>query len=136
MKKKGQLSLEYLLLLLASFSVFAMLFPLLNNVYQAALFGFDSANARSFTALLQNSVNEMSFQADGSRHFVSAHPSSNWKISCLGKILSVEVAGPESKKKQFRVLFPNELKELNLAIEKQTDFLLEKSSGKITLVHN
>lgn len=130
----GQLSLEYLLILLAAFSVFAVLIPLMNSVYSAGLFGLDSVNASHFSLSLQEGIEEMGFQADGSRTLVSANPLYQWKLLSKDDLLEVVVTGPDLRKKTFEVKFPNSISQINLQLDSKKDFLLERVSGKILFV--
>ncbi len=135
MRCSGQLSLEYLLLLLAVLAVFAALLPLLDQTFKASLFGLDSVNAKYFQNELQHSVNEMDFQADGSKTILEAKPLGQWIVSSSDKILSIKVQGPGTEKK-FEVFFPNKLVIENKVLSDNTSFLLSKNSGKIILEYN
>ncbi len=135
MRCNGQLSLEYLLLLLAVLAVFAALLPLLDQTFKASLFGLDSVNAKYFQNKLQHSVNEMDFQANGSKTILEAEPLGQWIVSSSGKILSIKVQGPETEK-SFEVFFPNKLVIESKALSDNTSFFLSKVSGKIILEYN
>jgi len=135
MRCNGQLSLEYLLLLLAVLAVFAALLPLLDQTFKVSLFGLDSVNAKYFQHSLQHSVNEMNFQADGSKTILEAKPLGQWIVSSSGKILSIKVQGPETEK-LFEVFFPNNLTIENKVISDNSFFYLSKDSGKIIFEYN
>ena len=132
----AQLSLEYLLLLAAVLGLFAVLLPLLNNVYSTSLFALDSLNAKRFCLSLQEAIEEMSFQADGSVNSIEARPLSQWNLSSSGKQLLVAVQGPNLVEKKFSVSFPNQVKISPISINSKTGFLLKKHSAKILLEHN
>lgn len=136
MQSSGQLSLEYLLLLAAVLCVFALLLPLLNNVFQLCLFGLDSVNAKRFSAELQENVSQMSFQADGAAAIIEASPMLPWEISSDGNTLSVSVQGMDGNEKSFSVSFPNEIKFSGALLEGKKSFFLRKSSGKILLEYD
>ena len=135
MRCRGQLSLEYLILLAAVLAVFAMLLPLLSNIYSHGLFALDSINAKQFAVSLQQHANEMQFQADGAVASISVKPFDNWSIRSGSKQFFVAVPGPEGKSNEFAVDFPNEieLQPATLGREKETRFTLQKCSGRITL---
>ena len=133
---KGQLSLEYLLLLLAVLSVFAVLLPLLNTVFELSLFGLDSVNGKRFSFQMQESLAKMSFQADGSITSIEANPFGKWRIHSKGEELFVAVKGPGEREKLFTILFPNSLQMQETIVEGKTSFLLKKLGGKILLEHN
>ena len=135
MRCNGQLSLEYLLLLLAVLAVFAALLPLLDQTFKVSLFGLDSVNAKYFQNKLQHFVNEMDFQADGSKTILEANPLGQWTVSSSGKTLSIKVHGPETEK-TFEVFFPNELNLKKQTLSSNAFFSLSKDSGKIILEYN
>ena len=136
MRCSGQLSLEYLLLLLALLAVFAALLPLVDQTYKAGLFGLDSVNAKRFTQRLQSHVEEMSFQADGSLALIEAQPLEQWRISSSGKRLSLTVLGPDGREKAFAVEFPNEPGHADIILDDAATFALRKASGKIFLEYD
>lgn len=136
MFQKAQLSLEYLLLLAVSLSIFAMLLPLLNTVYSAALFGLDSANAKAFSQELKESIGELSFQGNGAAIVFEATALAKWKLVSEGNELHIFVVGPEGREKEFVVFFPNKPGLFSKTIEGKASFLLRKESGKILLEHN
>jgi uncharacterized protein (UPF0333 family) len=141
MRCRGQLSLEYLILLAAVLAVFAMLLPLLSSIYSHGLFALDSINAKQFAVSMQQHVNEMRFQADGAIASFSVKPFNNWGIRSNAKQFFVAVPDPEGKPKEFAVDFPNEieLQPATLGKEKETQFTLQKGkkrAGEITLEYN
>ncbi len=135
---RGQLSLEYLILLAAVLAVFAMLLPLLGSIYSHGLFALDSINAKQFTASLQQHANEMQFQADGAIASFSVLPFTKWNIHSTAEQFFVTVPDPEGKPKEFAVDFPNEieLQPATLSKEKETNFVMQKQLGEITLEHD
>lgn len=135
---RGQLSLEYLILLAAVLAVFAMLLPLLGSIYSHGLFALDSINAKQFTASLQQHADEMRFQADGAIASFSVLPFNNWGIRSNAKQFFVAVPDPEGKPKEFAVDFPNEIELQPATLEKgkETHFVLQKRSGRILLEYN
>ena len=137
MRCHGQLSIEYLLLLLALLAVFAALLPLVDQTYKAGLFGLDCVNAKRFTQQLQSHVEEMSFQADGSLALIEVQPLEQWRISPSGKTLALNVLGPGGREKRFAVGFPNELMPTGIVLlDGKATFALRKASGKIFLECN
>jgi len=135
MNSGGQLSLEYLLLLAAAFAVFALLLPLLNSVFEASVFGLDSVNANRFSNSLQNLVDEMGFQADGSISLIKANPMQTWNFYSVDNNLVIEVEGDNVQKK-FEVAFPNKLFFKPVSFSEKKFFSLKKQHGKILLEHN
>lgn len=135
MRKKAQLSLEYLLLLAAVLCIFALLLPLLNNVFQLCLFGLDSVNAKRFSEEMQGTVARMSFQADGSAATIEANSLLPWKIASSGEKLLILVQGRDANK-SFGVSFPNKLEAQGALVLGKKSFFLKKASGKILLEYD
>jgi len=133
MQHSGQLSLEYLILLAAALFAFAVLLPLLNQTYEAALFGLDCASAKSFASSLKHSVAGMSVQADGASKILEASPVGEWQLSSLGSQLAIEVQGPGGASKIFHVAFPGQLTFPKTALSGPAKLRLSKNKGKILL---
>jgi len=135
--QRGQLSLEYLLLLLAVFAVFSFLVPLLTKVYNVALFGLDSANAKQFTQSIASAVDEMRFLSDGSAKSIVAKPFTSWVVSSNGKGFTVTVKSePLAAEKQFVVALPNKLDLQELSFQGSMLFLVKKSGGTVLIEYN
>jgi len=131
----GQVSLEYLLLLLAVLAIFAALLPLLNSVYGLSLFALDSVNAKHFAFSLENAATEVSFQADGASRSVEARPLSSWRFSSSGNTVEILVHGP-SGEKSFTVIFPNELAPETISFSSEQSFFVRNQNGLVLLEHN
>ena len=126
----GQVSLEYLLLLLCIFSVFAFLLPVIANVFDLCVFGLDVANAANFSSSLKQEVEEILFQGDGAAAIVHAKPLGNWIVFSSDNTVFVEVQGSETTK-VFSVEFPNQVGFFKERLSSQTSFVVRKVSGKI-----
>lgn len=133
LKCRGQLSLEYLLVIASALAVFALLLPLLVQVFQAGVFGLDCVNAGRFSNEMRLAVNEMSFQGSGSVKSIEARPLGEWVVSSEGREFSVLVHGPGGREKAFSISFPN-----NVFVQRETfsaskAFVLKTESGKVLL---
>ena len=134
MRARCQLSLEYLLLLAVSFSILALMLPLLQGVYSSALHAMDAGNAGRFAASLQQGVDELSFLGDGSKISASPAPFTRWAVYGEGKSLVVSVEGGVYRSaRAFRVFFPNEVSFGRVEFSGKKGFLLEKEAGAIHL---
>jgi len=136
MGQKGQLSLEYLILLVAILSAFAVLLPVMNGVYNAGLFGLDSVNAKGFAFSMQEAIGEIGFQADGASTMLEARPFGKWLVFGSGKDFVVIVQSQTGKEKRFTVKFPNNVWFSKAEIGSKTAFYLRKDSGKILLEYS
>ncbi|MBN2067423.1 MAG: hypothetical protein JW744_03075 [Candidatus Diapherotrites archaeon] len=130
---RGQLSLEYLLLLLAAASVFAAILPLLSGVFSLGVFALDSVQAGQFSSHLQEIVNEMQFQADGSCISLSARPFGKWRFTQEERALLIYALGPDGNEKEFTVSFPNDFAFQEKVLESEAEFVLRRDSGRILL---
>lgn len=126
----GQVSLEYLLLLLCIFSIFVLLLPLLSSVFALCVFGLDAANAKNFSVSLEQAVWEASFQGSGSVSVVRARPVGDWVVYSSGRVLFVEVSGPGSLK-VFSVEFPNSLGFFRKSFSGESLFLVRNEHGRV-----
>lgn len=136
-KEHAQLSLEYLLLLLAVLGVFAFILPLLSSVYRLGLFGLDSANAESFAARVGETVSEMRFLANGSSKAIEAKPFTQWTVSCTGRLFTVSVTGASPRqRKEFSAEFPNALHSRESTFQGKKVFLVRKSGNRVSVEYN
>ncbi len=135
--QRGQLSIEYLLLLLAVMAVFAFLLPLLNHVYHLALFGFDSANAGRFVQSVDAAVAQMRFLADGSAKTITAYPSIPWTVYAEGKSFTVVVKDSQlAAEKRFVAPFPNAVRLQPRSFSESRDFLIKKSDSEVLIEYS
>jgi uncharacterized protein (UPF0333 family) len=135
MQCTAQLSLEYLILLAAALSAFAVLLPILNQTYEASLFAIDCANAKSFANGLQNSIQEISIQAEGASKTIEANPLGQWHLSSNEEELTIKVQGPNNASKTFLVHFPGK-QPSPILLSGPTRLRLSKKSGRILLEHS
>ena len=66
-KMRGQISLEYMIVLSALFSVILVFMPMISETYDAGLFAVDVLNAKQFSNDFSNSLSELNFFSDGAR---------------------------------------------------------------------
>jgi hypothetical protein len=132
-EKSAQLSLEYIILLLAFFSVFALVFPLLQDSYSLAVFGFDSMQASAFSKEFAERVSMLSILADGSYFSIEAWPLSEWIVKADGNVFSVSLNRPG--RREPRVFSLGLSQELNFEkrVSKKTSFFLSKQDGFLTV---
>lgn len=128
--RKAQLSLEYLLLLSAFFSVLLLLMPLIQQSYALALFGLDARQAVSFSKEFSETVAQLSVLADGSSLSIDAAPLGEWVVFARGKKLVVSIYSESLEKTKTidATLVSNVFFEKTFS-EKTTIVLKKENSG-------
>lgn len=134
---KGQLSLEYIIILAAFFSFLALLFPQLERVFYAGIFSTDVKNAENFLHSFENSARLLSVLGEGSEQRISARIFTSWEIYLEGNKLIVLVKSKElGKEKKLSA-------ELNAGISMQKisgtggiSLKLVKGSRGISIINN
>lgn len=132
---RGQLSLEYIILLAAFFSCLLFLIPAINNTIQTAKFGLDVRNAEQFIDDLKLGIERMNVLGEGSSLRLSSNVINHWELKNeeMKLILIVESSELGREKKLEREvnadfsIFP-------LKAENEINLKLVKNSGKVSVV--
>src|SRR3989338_8031459 len=93
MRRKGQLSLEFLILasaLLAFFAVFASAF---SGIKDSALTVIDVRNAKAFSSEANEKAQALALLGDGSEKPVSANAVSEWRLEAGASKTFIAVSG-------------------------------------------
>ncbi len=131
---RGQLSIEYLLLLAAFFSAILVFMPTIASLHANAVFASDMRNAQNFIDQLQNASEKMLVLGSGSQMEVDAQILTSWELGINGAkaILKVESKNiAKSKTLTAELAAP-----LNFAQKTfNSDFklVLKNNNGKITI---
>jgi hypothetical protein len=134
MESKGQLSLEYLLLLAAFFSVLLLFVPLISEIYHVGIFGLDARNAKTAAFSIQQTLNDFSLLADGSSKSFKLKPLLEWRISFKGQRMVFSVYSAKlNKEKTFSMSFSSKTVNSTKTISKETEMLLIKKSGTVLI---
>lgn len=131
--QRAQLSLEYLLLLAAFFSVLLLVLPLIARTFELALFGFDSRQAVSFSKEFAETVAQLSILSDGSVLPVEATPMHDWIVSVSGGKLSVSLSSPELGKTKTIETGLVSVFSFKKSFGEKEVFLLKKKNGALTV---
>ena len=130
--ENGQVSLEFLIVLLGFAGIFAALLPFYANAYEASVFAMDSVKAKSFADSIREKVSELNSLGNDSSFLVAAEPSLKWKIFSEKSTLAVSVKSEKlAKEKTFEIPFPNEVRFPGIEIDARKAFVLKKASGKV-----
>ncbi|HZX34005.1 MAG TPA: hypothetical protein VFF09_01355 [archaeon] len=134
MRRKGQLSLEFLILasaLLAFFAVFAAAF---SGMRDSALAAIDVRNAKSFSYEANEKAQALALLGEGSEKPIGVNAIAEWRLESGGGGAFLLIPGPGGK--NFSVAFPE-----NISVRLRSgtfsgsrSFTLKKSGGKIILL--
>jgi len=132
MNQNAQVSLEYLLVLLAFLGVFAAMLPFAVSAYHAGIFAIDSASANNFAEQLSSEISDLGVLSENSGKKIIARPFLEWSFHSEKKILFLSVKSTAlSREKHFSVSFPNEISFSEKTFSEKTVFLLEKTGSKL-----
>ena len=97
--KRGQLSLEFLLLVAAFFSFLLLMLPAIRDVLQLGSLGVDVKAAELFAHRAKDASQRLLAFGEGSTEEIGALASHEWGLSSQGGRLMVEIGeGAQSKK--------------------------------------
>lgn len=122
---RGQISLEYLLVLAAFFAALVIFLPAVNYATEKVFESSSAILAKNISNKLSEECSLFSFLGDGSKkyfHFVNTNKLS---FSSNGKTISVS-----SGEKEFA--FECTANSFSFSTEKSVDILMKKSAGSIT----
>jgi hypothetical protein len=128
---KGQLSIEYLLLLAAFLSFIACIIPLFGTIYNIAVFGIDCNAGKDFLNSVASASGELMLFGEGSERTVESKILTFWELKKEGNVLFLAVNNSAlGKQKIFsRKVSENiELKKMAFS-EKATLKLLRKENS-------
>ena len=130
---RGQVSLEYLLVLAAALSITLFLLAPLKAAYHASIFALDTKNASSFLNQLESSAEQLCILGEGTTRTLRAEPMTKWHLENNGngisltlecmelettKTLTAELCLPAEG--AFPASFENKF---SLALEKENNFV-------------
>ncbi len=131
--RRAQLSLEYLLLLSAFFSVLLLLMPLIQQSYALALFGLDVRQAVSFSKEFAETAAQLSVLADNSALSIEARPLHEWTVSAKGKKLVVSLRSESlGKTKTIETTLVPDLF-FEKSFREKTTLVLKKENAVLTI---
>lgn len=98
-KGKGQLSLEFMLLLAAFLSFLFLLLPAIEEVLRMGSYGVDAKAAELFLNRARQSSERLLAFAEGSTEEIEAFALHEWRLSAGGGEFDVEIGDGEYRKK-------------------------------------
>ena len=131
---RGQLSLEYLLLLCAFFSAFLLVLPAASEAFNASLFAMDVSNAKAFLHDFRECIEKLSVLGDGSIVSIEARPLNEWKLAVSGAKAELDVLGEDGNRKLLSLAFSAHIAQFSETISSPKTLLLAKKHGQILIV--
>ncbi len=134
--EKGQISLEFLILIAAFLSAMLLFVPIANKAYNLGIFGIESAKAKNFTKELKQKIEEMNFLGNNSRIEIAANPATEWIVSIENKKIKIKIKNDFlEEEKTIEEEFKIEIEPLKIEkiLNSKTIFALEKANNKIWL---
>ena len=136
-QQRAQLSLEYLLLLAAFFSVLLLMMPLIQRAYALALFGFDARQAVSFSKQFSEAVKQLSVLADDSSFSIEISPLHAWSVSAKEKKLVVFFQSKQLEKtKTIEAELVMPFAEFTKDFDAKSEIVLKKENGALVIYSN
>lgn len=137
LNKKGQLSLEYMILLAAFFSALLIFMPLLINIQSLGIFAEDVKSAELFLSNIKNSADALLLFGNGSKKSLESPILTSWTISSSQNKLFLKVKSTEPPKEKLLEIELNE----PISIEEKTfensiSLVLQKESDIISLTYH
>ncbi len=132
--EKGQISIEFLILIAAFLSSMLLLVPIANKTYNIGIFGIESAKAKNFAEQFKQKIDEMNFLGNSSRIEITANPSTKWNITINPDGIRIKIKNDYlEEEKTIETKFENEMefRKIEKTIEKNEIFAVGKNNGII-----
>ncbi len=88
---RGQISLEYLLILVSFFSFFILFFPLMLKIFEEGNQAIELQNAKMFLKELKNKITEVSLYENNSKQVIEVNSNNEWLVKIENKSISLEI---------------------------------------------
>jgi len=135
-KEKGQLSLEYMIVLAAFLALLGMLAPFLVQTQALAQLSLDKKTAQVFLAEIKGKTDQLKLMGDGSNFTIRVRPINSWIIIVDDDEIEVvfpQLKNLEEKSEPLKVTLGTELEDNILDVNGLTVFSLKKEGGEISL---
>ncbi len=133
-KMKGQLSIEYILLLAVSLAILCILFASYSYLYKAGVYANDVLNAKNFSISFSSFCQTSSLAGDGTKTELLANVLENWVIRNKDKKVLIIVKSKTNKEKEFFFdCAPGFVSSFDFNLSESKHLILEKKKGKIEI---
>jgi uncharacterized protein (UPF0333 family) len=133
--RKGQISLEFLIIITIMISILVLFMPIFVKVYNATLLSLDVYNAKNFISNFSTKVENLNVLENESYFTISIKPISNYEIKCNESKLSIKSFLGDDK--NFEKILETELAldcdYENIIADKLTLKIIKKSENEIII---
>jgi hypothetical protein len=126
--RKGQVSIEYLLLISAFFAAFALLLPQVSIAVDQFFVTNDALLAKQIAQTIEEEVSLFEFLGNGSKKSFSFSPAKQITFITQNNILTVS-----TEQKEFTISFPNKLLGQIRIFEKKFSIEIQKQNNLIAI---
>ncbi len=136
--RKGQVSLEYLIVLAALLMFLAFFVPVLEKLQNAGWFAAETMKAKEFGRELVSAIEETAILGEGTQRILEVKPLSKWEIEANQEGLCVSLHSAELKKSKeicFELNYAVQMKKLFPHPKKENQLLVRKEKGAISVKH-
>tara|TARA_Y100000310_G_C20702563_1_gene831297 strand:+ start:9429 stop:9824 length:396 start_codon:yes stop_codon:yes gene_type:complete len=130
MNSKGQLSIEFLLLLVAVLAFLSVFTSAFSDLEQSSLFAIDVQNAKRFVNELNNSAKTLSLLGEGSEKYFSYKIITEWELSNSPAVLTIY---SESGKNISLQISESIFLKSSKKFKNKLNLVLRKENGKLIL---
>jgi uncharacterized protein (UPF0333 family) len=133
MHSRGQISIEYLIVLASFFAMLCVVVPMAAYLYQLSSFAIDVQNAKSFSSRVSFAADNFQNYSAGSKLNFDFKSENNCEFSAFGNKISFEISNPAIKKSEslegfseipFKQPYNYDCKSISFAIIKENDGLI------------
>ncbi len=135
--QRGQISLEYLLVLAAALSITLFLLAPLKAAYLTSLFVLDAKNASSFLDELESSAEQLCILGEGTTRTLRGEPITKWRLENNSPEISLTLESEEleeTKTLTAELCLPTE--NFSISAEEKFSISLERKNSLISITNN
>lgn len=132
-QKKAQVSLEFLIVLVAFFSLLLIFTPIIARIHNIGVLALEKKKAQAFAEEFSQTLDEFSLLSDGSKKQLQIKTLIPWKIEITEKELLIELQANSEEKEASTVSkkFSQKINPSSTYCEMECVFVIEKIFSKI-----
>jgi len=135
--RSGQASLEYLLVTAAFLGVLLMLAPYFGDLLELAVFTSDVGKAQYFIDQIKHKASFLHWIGNGSKEIITANPELEWEFNISNNTIQVTITSASLNKKKILERETEAIfSDYSAIINENTEIVLEKENGKISVKYN
>lgn len=134
-KRKAQTSLEFLIVLVAFFSVLMLFVPMIAKIHHSGILALEKKKATAFSQELLQTLDEFSLLANGSKKQLKVNASLKWEIEFTSGELLLEIFSKELNKSiSLNETLPVQTSSLQFSCEGECLLEIEKQNNEIQII--